>query len=53
MYVAPKLLGAGQDLASFGPLQHLKDAVHLAFIATDMVGADLRIRAHIAGRDQF
>jgi diaminohydroxyphosphoribosylaminopyrimidine deaminase / 5-amino-6-(5-phosphoribosylamino)uracil reductase len=53
LYVAPKLLGAGQDLASFGPLQHLDDAVHLVFISTDMVGADLRILARIAGRDQF
>ena len=53
MYIAPKLLGAGQDLASFGPLQRLEDAVNLDFISTDMVGADLRIRARIAGRDQF
>ena len=53
MYVAPKLLGAGQDLASFGPLQHLQEAVNLAFIAADMVGTDLRIRARPPGRDQF
>ena len=53
MYIAPKLLGGGQDLASFGPLQRLEDAVNLDFISTDMVGADLRIRARIAGRDQF
>ena len=53
LYVAPKLLGAGQDLASFGPLQHLDDAVNLTFKSTDMVGADLRILARISGRDQF
>ena len=53
MYVAPKLLGAGQDLASFGPLQRLEDAVDLSFISTELVGADLRIQARISGRDQF
>ena len=53
VYVAPKLLGAGQELASFGPLQHLDDAVHLAFVSTDMVGADLRILARISGRELF
>ena len=53
VYVAPKLLGPGQDLASFGPLQHLDDAVHLAFVSTDMVGADLRILARVSGRDLF
>ena len=53
MYIAPKLLGGGQDLASFGPLQRLEDAVNLVFTSTEMVGADLRVRARIAGRDQF
>ncbi len=53
MYIAPKLLGAGQDLASFGPLQRLEDAVDLVFTSTEMVGADLRVRARIAGRNQF
>ena len=53
VYLAPKLLGAGQGMASFGPLQHLSEASQLQFLSTEMVGNDLRIRARIAGRDQF
>jgi len=53
IYLAPKLLGPGQGMASFGPLQALSDAVELQFQSTDRVGADLRIVARVAGRDQF
>ena len=53
LYLAPKLLGPGQDMAVFGPLQSLADAVALQFQAVDRVGADLRIVARVAGRDQF
>lgn len=53
VYLAPKLLGPGQGMASFGPLQALSDAVQLHFLSTEMVGADLRIIARVAGRDQF
>ena len=53
LYLAPKLLGPGQGMASFGPLQTLSDAVELQFQSTDRVGADLRITARVAGRDQF
>ena len=53
VYLAPKLLGAGQGMASFGPLQQLSDAKQLQFLSADMVGGDLRIRARIAGRDNF
>ena len=53
VYLAPKLLGPGQGMASFGPLQALSDAVELQFQSTDRVGADLRIVARVAGRDQF
>lgn len=53
VYLAPKLLGPGQGMASFGPLQALSDAVQLQFQSTEMVGADLRIIARVAGRDQF
>lgn len=53
LYLAPKLLGPGLGMASFGPLQALSDAVELQFQSTDRVGADLRIVARIAGRDQF
>lgn len=53
LYLAPKLLGPGQGMASFGPLQALSEAVQLQFLSTKMVGADLRIIARVAGRDQF
>lgn len=53
VYLAPKLLGPGQGMASFGPLQALSDGVQLHFLSTEMVGTDLRIIARVAGRDQF
>ena len=53
LYMAPKLLGSGQGMASFGPLHSLSDAVQLQFMSAEMVGDDLRIRARVAGRDQF
>jgi len=53
LYLAPKLLGPGQGMASFGPLASLAEAVALEFHATDRVGPDLRIMARVAGRDQF
>ena len=53
LYLAPKLLGPGQGMAAFGPLQSLSEAIELQFQSTDQVGADLRIVARVAGRDQF
>jgi diaminohydroxyphosphoribosylaminopyrimidine deaminase/5-amino-6-(5-phosphoribosylamino)uracil reductase len=53
LYLAPKLLGPGQGMAAFSPLQSLSDAVALQFQSVDRVGADLRIVARVAGRDQF
>jgi diaminohydroxyphosphoribosylaminopyrimidine deaminase/5-amino-6-(5-phosphoribosylamino)uracil reductase len=53
LYLAPKLLGPGHGMASFGPLQALSEALELQFQSTDRVGADLRIVARVAGRDQF
>jgi diaminohydroxyphosphoribosylaminopyrimidine deaminase/5-amino-6-(5-phosphoribosylamino)uracil reductase len=53
LYIAPKLLGTGQGMASFGPLQTLSQAPELAFLSSDMVGQDLRLRARFAGRDRF
>ncbi|CAN5274377.1 bifunctional diaminohydroxyphosphoribosylaminopyrimidine deaminase/5-amino-6-(5-phosphoribosylamino)uracil reductase RibD [soil metagenome] len=53
VYLAPKLLGPGQGMAAFGPLQSLADAVELQFQSIDKIGADLRIIARVAGRDQF
>ena len=53
LYMAPKLLGTAQGMASFGPLQSLGEATELRFLSTEMVGNDLRVRACVAGRDQF
>ena len=53
LYLAPKLLGQGRDLASFGPLTTLTDALALEFKSTSMVGPDLRILARVTGRDNF
>lgn len=53
VYLAPKLLGRGRDLASFGPLTSLAEAVALEFKSTELIGPDLRIVARTPGRDQF
>ncbi len=53
VYLAPKLIGKGADMASFGPLSELSQAIPLQFKSTDRVGPDLRIVARIPGRDQF
>ena len=53
IYLAPRLLGQGQGMSTFGPLEQLSDAVDLGFMSADRVGADLRIVARGAGRDQF
>jgi diaminohydroxyphosphoribosylaminopyrimidine deaminase/5-amino-6-(5-phosphoribosylamino)uracil reductase len=53
VYLAPKLIGLGCDMAYFGPLTDLAKAVPLTFKSTDMLGPDLRIVARIPGRDQF
>jgi diaminohydroxyphosphoribosylaminopyrimidine deaminase/5-amino-6-(5-phosphoribosylamino)uracil reductase len=53
VYLAPKLIGRGRDLASFGPLTDLAQAIPLEFKSTHLIGPDLRIVARIPGRDQF
>jgi diaminohydroxyphosphoribosylaminopyrimidine deaminase / 5-amino-6-(5-phosphoribosylamino)uracil reductase len=53
VYLAPKLMGQGSDMASFGPLDDLSQAVALEFTSTAMVGPDLRIVARVVGRDTF
>jgi diaminohydroxyphosphoribosylaminopyrimidine deaminase/5-amino-6-(5-phosphoribosylamino)uracil reductase len=53
VYLAPKLLGQGADMAHFGPLTHLAHALPLTFISVDRVGPDLRILARVTGRDIF
>jgi diaminohydroxyphosphoribosylaminopyrimidine deaminase/5-amino-6-(5-phosphoribosylamino)uracil reductase len=53
VYLAPRLLGAGRDLASFGPLERLEDGVALRFVSVETVGGDLRILARRAGGERF
>ena len=53
VYLAPKLIGQGSSMASFGPITELSQAVDLEFRSTDRVGSDLRIVARVKGRDQF
>ena len=53
VYLAPKLIGQGQGMANFGPLETLAQALPLAFKSTDMLGPDLRIVAEVCGRSQF
>ncbi len=53
LYLAPKLIGRGRDMASFGPLAALSDAVELDFISSERIGPDLRIVARITRHDQF
>jgi diaminohydroxyphosphoribosylaminopyrimidine deaminase/5-amino-6-(5-phosphoribosylamino)uracil reductase len=53
VYLAPKLVGRGHDMADLGPLTDLAAAVPLAFQSTHMIGPDLRILARIPGRDLF
>ncbi|QJC55834.1 Riboflavin biosynthesis protein RibD [Polaromonas vacuolata] len=52
-YIAPKLIGHGQDLALLGPLTEIDQAWALEFLSADRVGPDLRVIARPSGRDQF
>jgi diaminohydroxyphosphoribosylaminopyrimidine deaminase/5-amino-6-(5-phosphoribosylamino)uracil reductase len=45
VYMAPKLLGLGRELAAFGPLEQLDDAVELHYVSVERLDADLRIIA--------
>ena len=53
VYLAPKLLGQGSGMSTFGPLQRLQDGISLDFLSVDRIGADLRILARVQGRDRF
>src|SRR5882672_1966343 len=45
IYMAPKLLGVGRELAAFGPLAQLADSVELRYTSITPIGPDLRILA--------
>lgn len=53
IYLAPKMIGKGREMAGFGPLTDLAQALPLTFLSTDKVGPDLRILARMEGRDAF
>ncbi|WP_370873506.1 bifunctional diaminohydroxyphosphoribosylaminopyrimidine deaminase/5-amino-6-(5-phosphoribosylamino)uracil reductase RibD [Hydrogenophaga sp.] len=53
VYLAPRLLGQGAGMSTFGPLQRLQDGLAMSFSSVDHVGEDLRIVARVQGRDAF
>ncbi len=53
VYLAPKLIGQGRNMANFGPLADLGDALQLTFKSSQMLGDDLRLIARVTGRDNF
>ncbi|MBC5768241.1 bifunctional diaminohydroxyphosphoribosylaminopyrimidine deaminase/5-amino-6-(5-phosphoribosylamino)uracil reductase RibD [Ramlibacter albus] len=53
VYLAPRLLGQGRGMSTFGPLSRLSDALELEFKSIDPVGEDLRVIARVRGRDSF
>jgi diaminohydroxyphosphoribosylaminopyrimidine deaminase/5-amino-6-(5-phosphoribosylamino)uracil reductase len=53
VYLAPKLLGLGREMAAFGPLASLEQALPFAFIDVQRIGEDLRLRARPEGRERF
>ena len=50
IYMAPRLIGIGHELAAFGPLEQLQDSVALRFISVTPVGDDLRLIARPIAR---
>ena len=53
VYLAPKLMGQGRQMAHFGPLADLAEVVAFDFLSSERVGPDLRLLARIPGRDKF
>ena len=53
VYLAPKLLGIGREMAAFGPLSTLADALDFEFTQVERIGSDLRILARPPGRARF
>jgi len=53
VYLAPKLLGLGREMAAFGPIEQLSQGLVLRFVEVTPVGDDLRIRARPPGREDF
>ena len=53
VYMAPRLLGIGRELAAFGPLERLEDTLDLRWTSIERVGDDLRLIARAPGRESF
>ena len=53
VYLAPKLIGQGREMAAFGPLASLDEALALEWVSSVMVGPDLRLLARFTGRGRF
>lgn len=53
VYLAPRLLGQGRDMANFGPLTELTGAAPLDFMSVEKVGPDLRLLARVTGHGSF
>ena len=53
VYMAPRLLGIGRELAAFGPLERLADTLDLRWTSVDRIGDDLRLIARPPGREAF
>ena len=47
VYLAPKLLGIGQGMAHWGPLEDLSQGLSLEFTETQLIGKDLRVLARV------
>jgi diaminohydroxyphosphoribosylaminopyrimidine deaminase/5-amino-6-(5-phosphoribosylamino)uracil reductase len=47
VYLAPKLIGHGRDMANFGPIAELASALPLEFTSATRIGPDLRVVARV------
>lgn len=47
IYLAPTLLGLGQGMAQWGPLDNLSQGLPLQFTETQLIGKDLRVLARV------
>ena len=53
VYLAPLLIGLGREMAAFGPLTELAEALRYRFTDVQRVGEDLRLLARPPGRSAF
>jgi len=50
LYLAPKLMGQGRELAAFGPLERMDQVLNLTWHSIERIGEDLRILARPASQ---